>query len=71
MTALAKHYAGVDFKTVALDLKDHPHFKFVMNLVRGKTNNYLDYYERNRLREVWSLEQIDLGEFAGEPEEEA
>jgi RNA ligase len=71
VTALAKHYAGVDFKTVALDLKDHPHFKFVMNLVRGKTNNYLDYYERNRLREVWSLEQIDLGEFAGEPEEEA
>lgn len=69
VNALAKQYAGVDFKTVALALKDHPHFKFVMNLVRGKTNNYLEYYERNRLREVWSLEQIDLGEFAGDPDE--
>lgn len=69
VNALAKQYAGVNFKTVALALKDHPHFKFVMNLVRGKTNNYLEYYERNRLREVWSLEQIDLGEFAGDPDE--
>lgn len=69
VNALANQYAGVDFKTVALALKDHPHFKFVMNLVRGKTNNYLEYYERNRLREVWSLEQIDLGEFAGDPDE--
>jgi hypothetical protein len=36
-----------------------------MTTARGKEVDYLDYYERNRLKEVWSLEQVDLGNFTG------
>jgi len=69
VTEIATQYAGSDFKTIAMAVKGHPHFTFIMNMVRGKSNDYLKYYEANRLREVWSLEQIDLGDFAGDLEE--
>lgn len=69
VSSIVKHYEGVDFKTIALEMKDHEHFKFIMNAARGKSNNYLEYYERHRLREVWSLEQIDLGDFSGQDED--
>jgi hypothetical protein len=61
---LAQH-EGVDFKTLATTYLGHPYFSFIMTTARGKEVDYLDYYERNRLKEVWSLEQVDLGNFTG------
>lgn len=61
---LAKHQ-GADFKTLATTYLGHPYFSFIMTTARGKEVDYLDYYERNRLKEVWSLEQVDLGDFTG------
>jgi RNA ligase len=66
---LAQHQ-GVDFKTLATTHLGHKYFSFIMTTARGKEVDYLDYYERNRLKEVWSLEQIDLGDFTGSDESE-
>lgn len=64
---LSKHQ-GVDFKTLATTYLGHPYFSFIMTTARGKEVDYLDYYERNRLKEVWSLDQVDLGDFTGTDE---
>jgi hypothetical protein len=56
---LAKHQ-GADFKTLATTYLGHPYFAFIMTTARGKEVDYLEYYERYRLKEVWSL-----GDFTG------
>lgn len=66
-TILAQHQ-GADFKTLATTYLGHPYFSFIMTTARGKEVDYLDYYERNRLKEVWSLDQVDLGDFTGTDE---
>lgn len=66
---LAQHQ-GSDFKTLATTYVGHKYFSFIMTTARGKEVDYLDHYERNRLKEVWSLEQIDLGDFTGSDESE-
>lgn len=62
---ILSQHQGADFKTLATTYLGHPYFSFIMTTARGKEVDYLDYYERNRLKEVWSLEQIDLGDFTG------
>lgn len=55
----------VDFRSAAAELsKENGYdqtFHFVMNSLRGNTNDYFDYYSKNRLREVWSLDSIPSG----------
>lgn len=63
-------HQGADFKTLATTYVGHKYFSFIMTTARGKEVDYLDHYERNRLKEVWSLEQIDLGDFTGSDESE-
>ena len=60
---IAAQYKDVDFKTVAMEMKTHEHFGFIMGVLRGYKNDYLTHYARNRLSE-WSLEQVDLGSFS-------
>jgi len=67
---IAASYEGKSFKEIALDLKGHKYFGFVMCQVRGKVNNYLDYYASERLSD-WSLEQIDLGDLGDMKQEDA
>ena len=68
VAAILAQHEGADFKTLATTYLGHPYFWFIMMAARGKEVDYLDYYERNRLKEVWSLEQIDLGDFTGTDE---
>lgn len=62
--SIAKQYINVEIKEAALALKGHEYFSFVMSAIRGRKNDYLEYYSRYRLADSWSLEQIDLGEFS-------
>jgi hypothetical protein len=60
---IAAEFQGLDFKSAAIKLKGHPHFSFVMCLLRGMKNDYLSYYAKNHLVD-WSLEQIELGDLS-------
>lgn len=62
VATIAKSYEGKSMKEVALDLKGHQYFSFVMATLRGKEVDYLDYYQSDLLRDRWSLDQIDLGD---------
>lgn len=54
----------VDFAAVAQRLKadkvEGQEFCFIMNELRGKTNDYFDFYSKHRLKE-WSLDSIPTG----------
>lgn len=60
---IAAEFQGLDFKSAAIKLKGHPHFSFVMCLLRGMKNDYLSYYAKNHLVD-WSLAQIELGDLS-------
>lgn len=57
---IANQFVGQPIKDVAIALKGHPQFFFVMNVVRGFKNDYLTYYSRNHLSD-WPLDEVDLG----------
>lgn len=59
---LAAPFADKTFKEAALALKGHPKFALVMGVLRGNTNNYLQHYSDQYLKEHWSLDEIDLGD---------
>lgn len=66
---MAKHYEGKDVKSIAIDAKGYKYFQFLMRAVRGQTNDYLTYYEREILCDRWSLDQVDFGDFKGDEED--
>lgn len=62
---LAAPFIGKPFKEAATSLEKGPKFYLVMGLLRGNTNNYLQYYLDYHLKEHWSLDEIDLGDLGG------
>lgn len=55
----------IDFKSVSIALKQDSDvskesflFNFVFNKLRGKENDYMEYYQRNLLKKEWNLDQI-------------
>lgn len=57
---IVESFKGQTFKEVAMAMKGHQYFGFVMTQVRGGTVDYLGFYESKMLSD-WSLDEIDLG----------
>lgn len=59
---------NLDRKTFAIKYKDHEHFGLLMSAYTGKEPDYKGYFERNMLRTMFSLRQLNLLDTVAEGE---